>query len=250
MSITVINANGAPEFDNLTGWRIFESQPMSFSALAEDPDNPGYETPIRNESGELRERTPNIPSTVTYTVAGLPAGATFDPESTLFFWQPDFEQAGTYSLTFTATDDGDGTGVSLTVQSTVDIVVMNLNRAPDIASIDNQTVSRDQVVQIPVSVTDPDGNPIELRAENAEPGFPLPEFVSFADNGDGTGLFTLTPTVGERGDYGLSVIARDDGDGGGTWAPLETAFTFIATVDSPNEPPATNTGCSKLLEIA
>ena len=87
-------------------------------------------------------------------------------------------------------------------------------------------------------MTDPEGNPVQLRAENAEPGFPLPDFVSFVDNGDGTGLFTLTPTVGDRGDYGLTVIARDDGDGGGPWAPLETAFTFIATVDSPNEPPA------------
>ena len=72
MAITVINANGAPVFDDLTGWRIFESQPMNFSAFAEDPDNPGYETPYRSEDGTLLERTPNIPKTVSYTIEGLP----------------------------------------------------------------------------------------------------------------------------------------------------------------------------------
>ena len=237
MSITVINANGAPVFDDLTGWRIFESQPMAFSAFAYDPDNPGHEPPIPNESGEIRERTPESPATVTYAVEGLPPGATFDPLTTLFFWQPEFDQAGTYELTFTATDDGDGTGVPLTVESRVSIEVMNLNRAPEIDPIANQMVSRDNVLEIPVNVTDPDGNPLSLSAENAEPGFPLPEFVTFTDNGDGTGLFRLTPTVGDRGDYGLTVLARDDGDGGGRWAEIESAFTFIATVDSPNEPP-------------
>ncbi len=75
--MTVINANGAPVFDNLAGWRIFESQPLSISAFAYDPDNPGFETPIRNpETDELIPRTAFEP-TVTYTVDGLPAGAEF-----------------------------------------------------------------------------------------------------------------------------------------------------------------------------
>ncbi len=237
MSLTVINANGAPVFDDMTGWRIFESQPMAFSAFAYDPDNPGHETPIPNENGDIQQRTPESPATVTYTVQGLPPGATFDPITTLFFWQPGFTDAGTYDLTFTATDDGDGTGVPLTVESIVQIEVMNLNRTPEISPIGNQTVSRDGILEIPVDATDPDGNPVALRAENAQPGFPLPDFVSFTDNGDGTGLFRLTPTVGDRGDYGITLLARDDGDGGGPWAPLEASYTFIATVESPNEPP-------------
>ena len=240
MSISVINANGAPEFDDLTGWRIFESQPMSFSAFAYDPDNPGHEPPIPNEDGSIRERTPESPASVTYSVEGLPPGANFDPVTTLFSWQPDFDQAGTYELTLTATDDGDGTGMPLSVESTVQVEVMNLNRTPEITAIDNQVVERDAVLEVPVTVTDPDGNPVELRAENAQPGFPLPEFVSFTDNGDGTGRFRFEPAAGDRGDYGVTLLARDDGDGGGPWAPLESNFTFIVTVESPNEPPRWN----------
>ena len=36
----------------------------------------------------------------------LPAGATFDPETGVFAWTPAGDQAGTYEVVFTATDDG------------------------------------------------------------------------------------------------------------------------------------------------
>ncbi len=239
-AITVLNVNGAPVFDNLTGFRIAEDQPISFSAFAFDPDNPAYETPVRNETGDLFERTPDVPATVTYSVTGLPAGASFDAETAMFSWRPTFAQAGTFQMTFTATDDGDGTATPMSVVTTVEVVITNLNRTPEITPIDNQTVQRDQILEIPVSATDPDGNPLELRGENAAPGFPMPDFVTFVDNGDGTGLFRVAPTVGDRGDYGLTLFARDDGDGGGPWAPLEQSSTFIVTVESPNEPPQWN----------
>ncbi len=54
-------------------------------------------------------------------------------------------------------------------------------------------------------------------------------------------MIRLTPTVGDRADYGLTVFARDNGDGGGgPGAWLESSLTLIATVDSPNEPPRWN----------
>ncbi|MEM9587454.1 MAG: putative Ig domain-containing protein, partial [Planctomycetota bacterium] len=237
ISITVINANGAPVFDDLNEWRIFESQPLSLSTFAFDPDNPGYETPIRNEAGELQERTPEFAKSVDVTASGLPEGAIFDAEAMFLSWRPDFTQAGTYEITFTAVDDGDGTGLPLMTQKSVTIEVMNLNRAPDITPIDNQTVQRDTRLEIPVSVSDADGNPIDWRVENAMPGFPLPDFVSFTDAGDGTGTIFVEPTIGDRGDYGLTVIAEDDGDGAGRWAIEDSNFTFIVDVESLNEPP-------------
>jgi len=88
-----------------------------------------------------------------------------------------------------------------------------------------------------VSASDPEGNPIILTAENAQPGFPLPDFVTFTDNGDGTGLFRFEPTAGDRGEYAMTLLAADDGDGGGQWAELENAFTFVVTVEAENEPP-------------
>src|SRR5205807_6760684 len=47
-TFTVLNANGAPVFDILQGFRLFEGQPFVISAFAFDPDNPGYEAPYRN----------------------------------------------------------------------------------------------------------------------------------------------------------------------------------------------------------
>lgn len=90
---------------------------------------------------------------------------------------------------------------------------------------------------LPVTVTDPDGNLLSLRAENALPGFPLPEFVSFTDSGNGSGTFRFRPTTRDRGDYGLVLFARDDGDGGGRWAELEASYTFVVTVQVPDDPP-------------
>ena len=101
--------------------------------------------------------------------------------------------AGTYSVTFTATDDGDRTGVPLAAQPTIDVIVMNLNRTPEIPQIGNQSVAKARVLEMPVTVTDPDGNPLTLWAESGMPGFPLPDFVSFTDNGDGTGNFVFSP---------------------------------------------------------
>jgi hypothetical protein len=44
---------------------------------------------------------------LTYSASGLPAGATFDPATHQFSWTPSHTQAGTYTVTFTASD---GTG--------------------------------------------------------------------------------------------------------------------------------------------
>jgi hypothetical protein len=119
----------------------------------------------------------------------------------------------------------------------VRIEVMNLNRAPEFVPIANQVVSRDQTIDVPVRVNDPDGNPVKLRIESAQPGYPVPDFVSFTDHGDGTGTVRLRPLAGDRGDYGLTLFATDDGDGAGRWATIDTPFTFIVTVSAPNEPP-------------
>ena len=168
--VVVLNVNGAPVFDNLTGFRIFEDQPFAFSAFAYDPDNPAYETPVRDEDGMLHQRTPDLPSSVTYSVTGLPAGAAFDASTAVFSWRPSFLQAGVHQFTVTATDDGDGTGMPMTVVTDVEMIVNNLNRAPEITAINNQIVARDQVLEIPVVVSDPDGNPIELRARTPSLG--------------------------------------------------------------------------------
>ena len=236
MVLTVTNANGAPIFDQMDGWRIYEGEMVAFITFARDPDNPGFTLPFRLPDDTLFYPEFGEP-TVTYAVQDLPDGASFDAETALFAWIPAFGDLGEHLVTFTATDDGDSTGTVLTTSVTVPVTVLNLNRPPEIPEIDNVLVPRDEVLDLDVQVTDPDGNPLVLSATSALPGYALPDFATFTDNGDGTGRFHFAPVVGHRGDYVITLHAADDGDGDGPDAIQTTYYSFNVQVDSPNEPP-------------
>ena len=235
MSIEVLNANGDPSFDPVDGWVVFEGQPVSFTASAFDPDNPLYDLPLRDKDGNLIEFSPTA-QTVSVQATELPAGATFDEDTWQFWWLPGYEDAGSYSATFSATDNGDGVRDPVTIEMTVPIEVLNLNRRPQLSTIENVSLSRDEVVDVTVTATDADGNPIVLDATSESIGFPLPDFMSFIDNGDGSGTLHIAPGFGDRGDHAITVLAADNGDDNPE-KPLADAFTFVVSVESDNEPP-------------
>lgn len=90
--------NGAPEF--AAGGEtqaVDENRNLTFSVEATDPDG----------------------DAITYSASGLPAGASFDPETREFSWTPDYTQAGEYTVTFTASD-GDK---SYSLSSTKDVTI-------------------------------------------------------------------------------------------------------------------------------
>jgi len=128
VTLHVLNANGAPQFAPSQTWNVLEGQMLRVSVLAFDPDNPGFVpatrlTPTATPTGGAGT------SSITYSVAGLPPGASFDPTTLEIVWTPGAAQAGTYSVVVTATDDGDGTGTPLTSMLVVPIVVGNTNHA-------------------------------------------------------------------------------------------------------------------------
>ncbi|MEL6109582.1 MAG: putative Ig domain-containing protein, partial [Planctomycetota bacterium] len=233
--VDILNANGAPNFDSMRGWSVEEGQQLTIRSFALDPDNPDFVLPNRLQDGTLDP--PGLVSPVTYSATGLPDGAVFDAETATFTWTPTYAQSGDYSVLFEAIDDGDGTGNPVTISSRVPISVRNVNQRPLIDPVSNFTLGRGSMLDIPVSVTDPDGDNITLEAANGLPGLPLPEFVTFTDNGNGTGVFHLAPGIGDRGDYTLSLIARDDGNGFGRGRIETTQYDFVVTVESSNDPP-------------
>jgi YD repeat-containing protein len=236
VTFSVLNANAAPVFEQSDPWRVREGETIEFRVFAFDPDNPEFVPQDRLPDGSLTDLEGTPPS-VTYVADSLPPGGEFDVDTGMFRWTPSYVQAGQYELVVSATDDGDGTGLPLTRQLTVPLQVLNLNRRPEITAIAAQTVQRDTVAQIPVSAIDPDGNALVLNATEVSPSGTLPPFITFTDHGDGTGLFSVAPGVGDRGDYSIILSATDDGDGGLPADILADSYTFVVTVDSANEPP-------------
>ena len=233
---TVTNANATPEFAPISGWRVFEGEAIEFRVFAFDPDNPQFVPLERNDDGTLAPPD-TTPPTVSYRAEQLPRGATFDADTGLFQWIPGYTTAGTHVVAFHAEDDGDRTGIQLTSSIDVTIEVLNRNGRPTIEPIDNVTMRRGEVLEVLVESSDPDGNEISLQLASSSPGFPLPTFVAFTDQGDGTGIVSIAPGNEPRGDYGLRLIATDDGDGEGTERALTESFDWIVTIETDNEAP-------------
>jgi len=62
------------------------------------------------------------------------------------------------------------------------------NQAPDLSEVNDVVLMVGEVLEIPVSATDPEGDPISLTLDHNY------DFVTLSDNGDGTGLLRLAPT--------------------------------------------------------
>ena len=196
-TLTVLNVNAPPVFVQQENWRIYEGQTLLIQTEAFDPDSPGAIPGIRLDDGRLFLLN-GIEPTVSYQAQNLPPAATFDPDTAELIWTTDFDDAGLYEVTITATDTGDGLAPE-SATLVIPIEVLPFDRSPVIDPILNLVVQRDAVGQLVVSATDPDGDPVTLNAANALPGFPLPDFVRFVDQGDGSGVFTFEPIAGDRG---------------------------------------------------
>lgn len=90
-------SNHAPIIDSTGDKTVSENQLLAFTVNATDPDN----------------------DPVTITAGNLPEGAIF--ANGQFIWTPNYDQAGTYTISVTA-DDGHPTGNTATEQITVTVI--------------------------------------------------------------------------------------------------------------------------------
>ena len=79
------------------------------------------------------------------------------------------------------------------------------NQAPDLAGLNDVALMVGQAIEIPVSATDPDGDPILLTLDRHI------DFATLTDNGDGTGVLRLAPTGSDLQTcpYPIKMIATD-----------------------------------------
>ncbi|MCA9191785.1 MAG: hypothetical protein KDB03_08485 [Planctomycetales bacterium] len=110
----VANVNGQVAFASLSSLEIFEGQSITLRVAAQDPDQPGATNEPSNVLEDFFVDQGILIPKLDYSHSVLPQGASYDLETQLFTWTPDFEQSGHYAITFQVADDGDGTGVATT----------------------------------------------------------------------------------------------------------------------------------------
>ncbi|RMG96627.1 MAG: tandem-95 repeat protein, partial [Candidatus Dadabacteria bacterium] len=211
ITISVADVNRAPTISGAADVLVPENTDIAFTVTASDPDG----------------------DPVTLTADGVPAGASFDAATGAFSWTPTYDDAGTYTLTFTVTDDRTGkTGPSLSATQTVTLTVQDVNRAPGLSvePAGDQGVDEAQAIQFLATATDPDNDAVTL-SYTSDPALP---FTAGFD--PATGRLSWTPGYDDAGVYTLTFTATDDGRGG-TKSPLSTSTTVVLTVNDVNRAP-------------
>ncbi len=99
------------------------------------------------------------------------------------------------------------------------------NNPPVLNAISNVSMNGGSSQNVALNATDPDsGDVLNLSMSGA------PSFASLADNGDGSGTITLSPSTSDVGTYSISVTASDNNGGTDT-------KSFTVSVTSPNSAP-------------
>ena len=170
IAITVENVDRAPELTTIDNKTADENEPLSFTISANDPDG----------------------DAVTYSTIGLPSGANFNSGTGEFNWTPDYEDSGNYNVEFIATAN------SLTDSENITITVLNIDRAPELATISNKAVDENNLLSFTISATDPDDDAINYSTVN------LPDGANLDST---TGKFTWIPEYDDDGSYEVEFIA-------------------------------------------
>ena len=131
-----------------------------------------------------------MPTHAVFTDSGNGAGS--------FVFNPDWQQSGTYYVTFIATD------INAAADSeVVQITVVEVDQTPVLDSIGPKTVLEGQILQFRVHASDVDSDSLLLTAT------PLPLHASFYDSGNGAGVFTFSPSYYQAGVYSIIFTASD-----------------------------------------
>ena len=202
--LTVDDVNRAPVLDLIGDFSVDEGDTLSVTVTASDPDGDALQ----------------------FSASGLPTGAQLVDNgdgTAQLSWIPDFNQAGSYQLTVTVTDDGTPPASD---SELVTIDVGDINRPPVLDPIGNQAVDENAPLSIPLNASDPDGDDLSFSSAN------LPTGAQLVDNGDGTAQLTWTPDFGQAGNFQVTLIVTDDGQ-----PNLADEEVITITVGDINRPP-------------
>ena len=180
--------NPTPELQSIGNKSVNENYALTFDINATDPDS----------------------EPITYAVQSLPSGATFSGQT--FSWTPSYDQAGSYQVRFIASDGNSNDSETIT------ITVNNVNRAPVLGTIGNQSVNENVLLSFSVNATDADRQTLAYSVSG------LPSGAVFAGQ-----TFTWTPSYDQAGTHSVTFTA-DDGQ-------AQDSETITITVINVNRAP-------------
>jgi PKD repeat protein len=175
--IVVTNVDQAPVLTALTNVSTLEGVEIVVEVFAEDPDN-------------------ELIQSLTVTGTAVVAGGVFTPSAAndqgLFRWTPDFDQAGDYSVTFTAANALEG-------HATTAITVTDAKRPPQVSAPAAISGPEGSLIEFTATASDPDGQPVESLSSG-----PLPPGAEFlVDPSFTSGTFRWTPGFDQAGVYSV-----------------------------------------------
>lgn len=190
-----VKVNAAPVMTKVADQTVKENEKLTFDVAATDVEN----------------------DPVAFTAGTLPKGATFATKT--FTWTPGYTDAGTYNVTFFATDS-----LGALDSTVAKIVVTNVNRKPAFtAALKDTAIGENQKLTFTYKASDPDNDAVTLSVKSAPAGSTFDA---------ATGVFTWTPDFGKKGIYTVVIGVTDGNLADSTTAKVTVNFTNRAPVFS------------------
>ena len=208
VAIAITPENDPPVLGAIGNQTIDEGVELTFTATATDVDIPA--------------------NTLTFSLgAGAPAGAGIDPGTGVFTWTPSEAQGpDTYTFDVVVTDNGTP---ALSDSETITVTINDVNAAPVLDAIGDQTVDEGVELTFTATVTD-----VDIPANSLT--FSLAGTVPTGAGITSAGLFSWTPTETQgSGTYIFDVVVTDDGT-----PELNDSETITVTVNKVNSAPVLN----------
>jgi FlgD Ig-like domain len=166
-----------------------EGSPITVNVSASDPDG----QPITSLTADLTKLP--IGNHAVFT-------ASVDQTTGVLTWKPDFEDAGTYQVTFRAQN-------ALSGSATTTLEIANLDRAPKVSVKHNIKIQAGKRLILMVKARDPDGDAItSLTADLSRlPAGHTAVFAAGPGNTSGALVWTPPPTL--KGNFRVIITARN-----------------------------------------
>ncbi len=193
--------NRAPTISGTPATTVVAGSAYAFQASAADPDG----------------------DSLTYSIEGLPAWATFDTATGRLSGTPAMGNVGTYDGIVIRVSDGSLSAAlpAFALQVTAAPIA---NRPPAISGTPPASVAAGSAYSFAPTASDPDGNTLTFSIQNR------PSWASFDT---ATGRLTGTPSDSQLGTFANIAISVSDGAAAVALAP----FTITVTQGATNRPP-------------